>query len=45
MPYDESLKGDEYRIHDFRLPFTIDPTKKPRTIDMDGKKATASPWA
>ena len=33
-----SVNGDEYRIHDFRLRLTIDPTKKPKTIDMIGLK-------
>ena len=38
-----SVKGDEYRIHDFRLRLTIDPTKKPKTIDMDGKDGNGKP--
>jgi uncharacterized protein (TIGR03067 family) len=38
-----SIKDDEYRIHDFRLRLTIDPTKKPKTIDMDGKDGNGKP--
>ena len=38
-----TIKGDEYRIHDFRLRLTIDPTKKPKTIDMDGKDGNGKP--
>jgi len=38
-----TIKGDEYRIHDFRLRITIDPTKKPKTIDMDGKDGNGKP--
>ena len=38
-----SVKGDEYRIHDFRLRLVIDPTKKPKTIDMDGKDGNGKP--
>jgi uncharacterized protein (TIGR03067 family) len=38
-----AIKGDEYRIHDFRLRVTIDPTKMPKTIDMDGKDGNGKP--
>ena len=38
-----AIKGDEYRIHDFRLRLMIDPTKKPKTIDMDGKDGNGKP--
>jgi uncharacterized protein (TIGR03067 family) len=37
------FKGDQYSIHDFRLTITIDPTKKPKTINMDGKDGNGKP--
>ncbi len=38
-----AFKGDQYSIHDFRLTVTIDPTKRPKTIDMVGKDGNGNP--
>jgi uncharacterized protein (TIGR03067 family) len=38
-----AFKGDQYSIHDFRLTVTLDPTKKPKTIDMVGKDGNGKP--
>jgi len=38
-----AFKGDQYSIHDFRLVVKIDPTKKPKTMDMDGKDGNGKP--
>ena len=37
------FKGERYSIHDFRLSVKIDPTKKPKTINMDGKDGNGNP--
>jgi uncharacterized protein (TIGR03067 family) len=38
-----AFKGDQYSIHDFRLAVKIDPTKQPKTIDLDGKDGNGKP--
>ena len=40
---DAAFKDKQYSIHDFRLTVKIDPTKKPKTIDMDGKDGNGKP--
>jgi uncharacterized protein (TIGR03067 family) len=40
---DAAIKGDQYSIHDFRLAVKIDPSKRPKTIDMDGKDGNGKP--
>jgi uncharacterized protein (TIGR03067 family) len=40
---DGAFEGDQYLIHDFRLMVKIDPTKKPKTIDMNGKDGNGMP--
>jgi uncharacterized protein (TIGR03067 family) len=37
------FKGKQYSIHDFRLTITIDPAKKPKTNNMDGKDGNGKP--
>jgi uncharacterized protein (TIGR03067 family) len=38
-----AFKDGKYVIHDFQLSVKIDPTKKPKTIDMDGKDGNGKP--
>jgi uncharacterized protein (TIGR03067 family) len=40
---DAAFKDDQYSIHDFRLTVKIDPTRRPKTIDMEGRDGNGRP--